>query len=477
MFYSGGMNNDVSAQLAKAPLLEVVGDACALVALLIERLPTEFTSLVAGSDVLSLGTDGEVSSLPSTDLAEFAQSMEQLVRKTSALSGLHAAAAAQYYISSGRSLSSASVQVSEDLAIERGDACGRVERGRRANHREGQALCRGEITERQERAYAAIRESATGYLEQAQLDAFMDELLDDTRSRSAQTITRRGRKRLAQTCPEWARDRKRREHNDRSASLAMGPDGTRRLSIKLDSKSYAIVSSILARYARPGRLVGLFDDDGSLRYDGTTGFTPHRRPDGSPQPTSWEARLTERDDPRTTAQRNFDAILFALVRGMRVEGLTHGGLASIVVRMTPEELNFPDQLVETDAGAQISVANAVSLSGKNPWFVSCLRNGEEELYRIDVDAQARNRRSASSLQRVIMYAAYGGCTKPGCEEPAARTEAHHLKEWWRGGLTELSNLTQACTFHHAQVGEQPGKWRTIPVEGHPGLARWEKIAA
>lgn len=456
-------------------VLEIASSARELVAELVHRLPR----CCRGHTVVAvdLGPPGSSSGADSV-LAdpEFAEEIEQLVRRTSALAGIHAALLADRYVESGRSPGAAAVQVAEDVGIERGDARSRVERGKRAATLEGRALAAGEITERQEKAYAGIRATAQGYLDDEAIEDLIAALLEDTADRSSVTITRRGRKRLAEICPTWAADRKKRLHDGRAASVSQGADGHKRLTVVLDSKSEAIISSILARYGKVGRLVGLYDDRGSLLYDGTTGFTPHRRPDGGPVDTFAEARETERRDERTTVQRNFDALLFVLLRGLRVEGTASGGVASIVVRMTPEELDHPDRLVETDAGAQLSVADAVALAGKNPWFVSCLRDGEETLQRIDFDDRSRRRRSASALQRVAMYAAHGGCTHPGCEVPAAQCEAHHLREWWRGGLTELSNLAMACTAHHAQVGEGPGKWKTTPVEGHPGLARWEQYA-
>lgn len=474
MCYFDGVNTDVSSSVESMSVLEIAISARELVAELVHRIPQCCSRACETADLDSPGVQTVTEVLVGPEMAT---EIEQLVRRTSALAGIHAALVADVYIASGRSPGAAAVQVAEDLGIERGDARARVERGNRADNAEGRALATGEITERQEKAYSGIRKAADGYLTAEQIDAFLEELLAGTADRSSVTITRRGRKRLAEICPQWAADRKQRLHDGRSASISMGADGHKRLTVVLDAKAEAIIAAILARYGKVGRLVGLYDGQGNLLYDGTTGLSPHRRPDGGPVDTYLEARETERKDTRTTAQRNFDALLYVLLRGLRVEGSAGGGVASIVVRVTPEDLDHPNHLVETDAGVQVSVADAVALAGENPWFVSCLRAGEEELHRIDFADRSRRRRSASALQRVAMYAAHGGCTHPGCEVPAAHCEVHHLREWWRGGLTELGNLTMACTAHHAQVGEAPGKWRTTPVEGHPGLARWEELGS
>lgn len=107
-----------------------------------------------------------------------------------------------------------------------------------------------------------------------------------------------------------------------------------------------------------------------------------------------------------------------------------------LVRLTPEQLKEPEAFLETDSGAQLTVRQDVSTAGSMPWFVSVLRNRREELHRIDVDAHP-NRRPASAIQRLVLYAAHGGCTFPGCTEPAGRSQFHHAEEWGTDRLTEV----------------------------------------
>lgn len=42
----------------------------------------------------------------------------------------------------------------------------------------------------------------------------------------------------------------------------------------------------------------------------------------------------------------------------------------------------------------------------------------------------------------------GGCSVSGCDEPAGRCEAHHLRHWADGGRTSLENLALLCWGHH-----------------------------
>jgi hypothetical protein len=52
-----------------------------------------------------------------------------------------------------------------------------------------------------------------------------------------------------------------------------------------------------------------------------------------------------------------------------------------------------------------------------------------------------------------------GCRWPGCDAPAAWTDAHHLLDWYYGGETNIDNLLSLCRYHHARVHE--GHWRIV----------------
>src|SRR5712691_163895 len=49
-----------------------------------------------------------------------------------------------------------------------------------------------------------------------------------------------------------------------------------------------------------------------------------------------------------------------------------------------------------------------------------------------------------------------GCRFPGCDYPAAWTDAHHIQPWPDGGPTVLENLVLLCRRHHRLVHE--GGW-------------------
>lgn len=43
------------------------------------------------------------------------------------------------------------------------------------------------------------------------------------------------------------------------------------------------------------------------------------------------------------------------------------------------------------------------------------------------------------------------CTFPGCVAPASWSDAHHLRHWVDGGLTDLTNAALLCGRHHTIV--------------------------
>ena len=57
----------------------------------------------------------------------------------------------------------------------------------------------------------------------------------------------------------------------------------------------------------------------------------------------------------------------------------------------------------------------------------------------------RTKRCASPGQRIMLYSLHGGCTKPGCSVPPYGCEVHHaVRDWAKGGQTNINELTLAC---------------------------------
>ncbi|GAB7083358.1 HNH endonuclease signature motif containing protein [Brevibacterium metallidurans] len=64
----------------------------------------------------------------------------------------------------------------------------------------------------------------------------------------------------------------------------------------------------------------------------------------------------------------------------------------------------------------------------------------------------RSRRLASRRQKMALSARDVSCQFPGCLS-RRRCEAHHIRPWSRGGVTDLDNLVLLCRSHHISVHE------------------------
>ncbi|MFG1927794.1 DUF222 domain-containing protein [Cryptosporangium sp. NPDC048952] len=65
----------------------------------------------------------------------------------------------------------------------------------------------------------------------------------------------------------------------------------------------------------------------------------------------------------------------------------------------------------------------------------------------------RQVRLVRASQHRIMVARDGGCRFPGCDRPAAWTQAHHVIHWADGGPTDVDNMVLLCGHHHRRVHE------------------------
>jgi len=76
----------------------------------------------------------------------------------------------------------------------------------------------------------------------------------------------------------------------------------------------------------------------------------------------------------------------------------------------------------------------------------------------------RRRRLVTPEQRRTLHARDKGCAYPGCHNPARWTDAHHIRHWADGGLTNLDNMVLLCRRHHRTI--HTGAWQ---VRIHQGL--------
>ena len=500
---------------------------------------------VEGSAWSALGVEG---------LDEVLSRIECASRELHAAACVVAAERSRFEEARGRTVGTSATKIAESLGISRGEARGRIEAGKRAA--EGSAamadLAQGLVTRQQEKTIADRMAEVPEEIPSGVKAAVEAELVEAAREGMGSILLGRlAQKRLLELAP----DRQRLlDHlqNMRRGGRRTAPevDGTSLFSVTCTPEVRAMLDSFLAKFAGPGQCL-------VVPADPETGEVP-------------SIEELAANDNRSPEQRVHDAFRYDLQLALDAGPRKPQGVASIVIRLTPEQVDavFSGEgggIVTTDAGSDLSAKQAVAMSVGRPWFVSALRDGVEELHRIDVDGNLSRRkrgrpnrngpgrgdpaaaasgetrsgttesgfhelprardgvsddmvsdsedgragvipggaggpgrsgpdprgpRLASAVQRLVLYAAHGGCTHPGCEVAAANCQAHHVHDYSKGGPTVVANLGLACPIHHGWVGSsgssrsgivdatgtvtppRPDAWQTIADPAAPGRPRW-----
>ncbi|HEX3732926.1 MAG TPA: DUF222 domain-containing protein, partial [Mycobacteriales bacterium] len=148
-----------------------------------------------------------------------------------------------------------------------------------------------------------------------------------------------------------------------------------------------------------------------------------------------EREQPERDD-RTPAQRRHDGFLEAGQRLLRSATLPDcgGTPVTVLVTMSEDQLRTRTGSATTAHGDPIPVRDLLRAAAEADIIPVVLNTAG------GIVSYGRCRRTASPAQRRALAARDGGCCFPGCTRPASWTQAHHIRPWWAGGLTDLDNL-------------------------------------
>jgi hypothetical protein len=199
-----------------------------------------------------------------------------------------------------------------------------------------------------------------------------------------------------------------------------GPDGMSRLSGWLNPELRAGLDAVLAKWAAPG-MCNPADDASTV--------------DGAPPQQGIDA------DARSAAQRNHDA-LAAMVRSTLMSGElgSHQGLpVTIVATVALQDLQAKTGVARAGGGSVLPMSDVLRLAAHAYNYLLVFDQAKRcELYR------GRDSRLATPAQRLVLYATERGCSRPGCDVPAAWCQVHHLRDWARGGRTDIDELTLAC---------------------------------
>lgn len=234
------------------------------------------------------------------------------------------------------------------------------------------------------------------------------------------------------------------------------PDGMSSVRGDIDPVLRALLDPLLAKYARPG--IYNPDDPDSPKVNIDTA-----------DPSVLDKAV--RADHRSPAQRNHDALTAILQSGVVAEDLgSHRGVpVSTILTIKLEDLEHDSGVAVTATGSVVPLRDALTLAERSRPYLAVFDRTGLPLHL------GRMKRLASPAQRLALIAALRGCSRPGCDAPASFCAVHHVRDYARGGRTDIDNLVLACDSCHALIHDGPGGWHTITGDEnspYPGRTAW-----
>lgn len=194
-------------------------------------------------------------------------------------------------------------------------------------------------------------------------------------------------------------------------------------------------------------------------------------------------------DPRTPAQRRYDALVMMLGRGVASpEGQPTTAKAQVTITMPYDVLAAALSATESVAGRGSTIAGGSVRRPQDGIGPGLAITGQvfsaTTVRRIACDADlipavlgtsselldlGRTHRLVTPGQRRALALRDLHCSSPGCSVPASWCDAHHLVHWARGGRSDLSNYALLCPRHHTQVHTDDVRG-VVDATAPPGLA-------
>jgi hypothetical protein len=199
------------------------------------------------------------------------------------------------------------------------------------------------------------------------------------------------------------------------------------------------------------------------RRDGTMEFKGHLDAETAQQ---LEALLKpfEKSDPgvvehRGYAERAGDAFLDVLKLAANCPDLpTHNGLRTeVAFTVSLETLRkaLGDALLPGESYLAARDARRLACDAH---ILPAVMDGASKPLDVAVPAYA----VPAHMRRALVLRDQG-CTFPSCDRPASVSDAHHIVEWLRGGLTQIDNLVLLCSHHHRLIHRS--EWTVALVNG------------
>ena len=124
--------------------------------------------------------------------------------------------------------------------------------------------------------------------------------------------------------------------------------------------------------------------------------------------------------------------------------------------------------LDTDSVRDLIIANAGALFSGPRGLASWLRcrelAGVAGSVSLPLDTGTSTETIPAHLRRAVI-ARDRHCAAPGCEQPPAACQVHHVKPRSKGGRTKLGNLLLLCSFHHLILIHRWGWSITLNADG------------
>ena len=182
----------------------------------------------------------------------------------------------------------------------------------------------------------------------------------------------------------------------------------------------------------------------------------------------WNDDKRQRTGRRTSAQRDADALAYALAGATLsdADGRAVAGLSEEVAvpRLPPAQISVligldalrgqTNEAGLTDAGTELAPETVRRLACDNE-IIPIVLGGSGGSADI-----GRARRTVPLRLRRLLIARDRHCRWPGCHVPPSRCDAHHIIHWAAEGPTNLGNLLLLCHTHHHHLHEYG--YRLVP---------------
>ncbi|NNG41285.1 DUF222 domain-containing protein [Flexivirga sp. ID2601S] len=153
-------------------------------------------------------------------------------------------------------------------------------------------------------------------------------------------------------------------------------------------------------------------------------------------------------DERTPGKRRADALMELIAAGAKVaagEAAPVGSAATILLTMDLTALTEGLGGATTPSGDVLD-AGAARRAACDAELIPAVLGGPSQ----PLDVGRRERLVTKGLRAAVVIRD-GGCTFPGCDRPPGFCEVHHVRPWWAGGETSLTNSAMLCCRHHHEV--------------------------